>query len=173
MDETLSGRLLVASPLLNDPNFHRTVVLVLQHGDDGAVGVVLNRPSSSPIRTVLPDWTEAATDPAVVFVGGPVEPEIGIALTTVGGEETALPGVWLADLSSDPTPSPARIFSGYAGWDAGQLESELGEGSWMVVEADPDDIFGSEPEGLWADVLRRQPGRLRMLASYPPDPSYN
>jgi putative transcriptional regulator len=173
MDASLAGSLLVASPLLADPNFHRTVVLVLEHGEDGAVGVILNRPSGSPIRTVLPDWDSVAADPAVVFVGGPVEPEVGIALSKTGGSETAVSGIWLADLASDPTPGPARIFSGYAGWDSGQLESELGEGSWMVIGAERDDVFASDPDGLWSEVLRRQPGRLRMLSSYPPDPSYN
>lgn len=173
MEETLAGRLLVASPLLGDPNFHRTVVLVLEHGEEGAVGVILNRPSASPIRSVLPDWVSAAVDPTVVFVGGPVEPEIGIALSGAHGADTALTGVWLADLASEPTTAPVRIFSGYAGWDAGQLESELEEGSWMVVDADRGDVFNPDPDGLWSEVLRRQPGRLRLLSSYPPDPSYN
>jgi putative transcriptional regulator len=189
-DLPLIGRLLVANPLLPDPNFDRTVVLVLAHGDNGALGVVLNRPSDMMLVEVLPKWASAVGPPAVVFVGGPVNDEavIGLARAADGSrswasdEET----VWSAvsesigtvDLELDPADvvgdlDAVRIFVGYAGWSAGQLESEIGAGAWWVVDADPDDMFGSRPSDLWRTVLRRQPLPLGLVAAYPPDPKMN
>lgn len=177
MSDSLAGRLLVASPLLTDPNFARGVVLVMQHDHDGAVGVILNRPSESPVTDHLPRWAPAAADPDVVFVGGPCEPEVAIGLTEGERvrEPVGPPGLGVADLESDPEPGRrVRIFSGYAGWGPGQLESELEEEAWLVVDPEPADAFSSRPERLWRDVLARQPQQeLRLLASYPPDPSLN
>lgn len=168
----LTGSLLVASPLLADPNFFRTVVFVLQHDDDGALGVVVNRPSGSPVADHLPGWADLALEPAVVFVGGPVEPAVAVALGDRGAA-TPLDGIRVVDLESDPVGEWLRVFSGYAGWGAGQLEEELDEGSWMVVEALPSDITTPDPDDLWHDVLRRQRGPLRLLATYPPSPELN
>jgi putative transcriptional regulator len=178
MELDLVGRLLVASPLLVDPNFYRTVVLVLQHGEEGAVGVVLNRPSVEGVGAYLPEWEGRLEEPGVVFVGGPVEPAvaIGVVRNPVPGDPTAVEGVGLVDLAADPASidrGAVRVFSGYAGWGAGQLEGELAEGAWIVVGAHEEDVFTDRPDELWTAVLRRQGGRLALLATFPPDPSLN
>ena len=173
-----AGILLVASPLLVDPNFYKTVVFVLQHDLDGAVGVVLNRPSEEPVESHLPEWARRLEDPPVVFVGGPVDPAvaIGVVLSDRPAEPTALGGVGMVDLAGDPaagTPGPVRVFSGYAGWGPGQAEAEVAEGAWLVLEARADDVFTHDPADLWSSVLRRQGGRVAMLATFPLDPSMN
>ncbi len=181
----LTGRLLIATPLLGDPNFERTVVLMLQHSDEGALGVVLNRPSDLTLRGPLSDWEGVAAPPQVVFVGGPVSQGSVIALARVESEpgtteawSPVLPRVGVLDLTSDPasdgvTVEEVRLFTGYAGWGPGQLEGEIGEGAWFVVDAEPADALAPEPERLWPAVLRRQGGKLAWLALYPPDPSVN
>ncbi|HEY5252199.1 MAG TPA: YqgE/AlgH family protein [Acidimicrobiales bacterium] len=184
----LVGRLLVASPQLGDPNFERTVVLMLDHGDDGALGVILNRPTGLPVDEILDAWsTEAlAAPPGVVFRGGPVSPDavIGLARTDADGpDETkqwrlVLDGVGTVDLAVAPDEQPVavvgvRMFAGYAGWSPDQLEEELAEGAWIVVDALVADVFTSTAEVLWHDVLQRQGGKLALLAAYPPHPSVN
>jgi putative transcriptional regulator len=178
MSESLAGSLLVASPLLLDPNFARTVVLMLQHDAEGSVGVVLNRPSDEPVERHLPEWAIRLEDPPVVFVGGPVEPAVAIGVIRADrpAEPTALNGVGLIDLGEDPAAGaagPIRVFSGYSGWGPGQIETELAEGAWLVLEAMTGDVFTADPDDLWRAVLRRQGGRVAMLATYPVDPSLN
>ena len=170
-----AGRLLLATPVLVDPHFWRTVIFMLQHDDEGTVGIVLNRPTSELVADHLPTWSERGEDPARIFYGGPVEPEMAITLGPVGsGEATALPGVSLVDLSGDPDPEAGRVrvYSGYAGWGAGQLEAEIEEGSWYVVQASPDDPF-DRPEGQWSRVLRRQSGYLSLVSTFPDDVGMN
>lgn len=182
----LGGRLLVAAPQLDDPNFSRTVVLVLEHGDPGAVGVVLNRPMHVEVGEILAPWADlaAAAPPGVIFSGGPVSPDAVIGLArrddeAAGGEwREVAPGAAVVDLSVAPADQPtplgaARLFSGYAGWDAEQLEGEIEEGAWLVLEALAADVLGADPDRLWHDVLQRQGGRLAMLATYPPSPTVN
>lgn len=184
MSASLKGRLLVASPSLGDPNFDRTVVLVLEHGEDGAVGVVLNRPSDTEVADPLPGWHRLAADPPVVFVGGPVSPDAAICLARswpderLEAYEPVVGPLGTLDLSIDPDDvSPAlqaiRVFVGYAGWGAGQLEGEIAAGAWFVVDANPDDAMSGDPESLWRAVLRRQRGRLAMFANFPPNPAMN
>jgi len=167
----LSGKLLVALPVLVDRNFDRTVVYVVSHDDEaGAVGLVLNRPSATPVADALPQWAEQVAAPGVVFVGGPVQTDMAIALADDGR------GVDTIDLDGDPALLPAgtvRVFAGYAGWSPGQVEGELGEGAWAVCDSDPHDPFADDPEELWYDVLRRQRGELRRLALLPEDVSVN
>ena len=181
---TLRGRLLVASPLLSDPNFDRTVVLLVEHGDEGALGLVLNRPSELPVSEVLPQWRDRAAAPATMFLGGPVQPSAVICLARADGggagaplTPTAVPGIRLLDLDADPETLPdgveLRCFAGYSGWSEGQLEGEIDEGAWFVVDPAPDDPFVSRPSRLWQEVLARQPGSLARYARYPPDPSVN
>ena len=168
----LKGKLLVAAPGLLDPNFYRTVVLVLEHGEEGAVGVVLNRPSDFDLVATLPHWQDRAAAPGVVFVGGPVSEGTAICLGRVGGDD----GITIVDASRDPDDLAARevrFFSGYAGWSDGQLEDEIDEGAWIVVEADSDDALDDEPELLWSRVLERQGGELALLSRYPDDPLAN
>ncbi len=170
------GSLLVATPLLVDPNFDRTVVLICAHDDDGAFGVVLNRPSTVPTAEHLPAWAETA-DPTV-YVGGPVQPEtaIGLALGIPPPGTEVLPDLGLVDVGRPPVDYPgtrrARVYAGYAGWSSGQLEAEIAEQAWFVIPGSSADVF-AEPAGMWSDVLRRQRGTLAFFATYPPDPVLN
>ena len=180
----LKGRLLVASPSLGDPNFNRTVVLVLEHGEDGAIGVVLNRPTGTDLGDPLPGWNRLAAEPSVVFAGGPVAPEAAICLAqswpdeAVEAYEPVVGTLGILDLSVDPGDvslalQAIRVFVGYAGWSAGQLEDEIEVGAWFVVDAQPGDALSADPEDLWPTVLRRQQGRLAMFANFPANPSMN
>lgn len=173
--ESHAGKLLVATPLLIDPHFWRTVIFMLQHDEDGTVGIVLNRPTPELVADHLPQWVGDERKRQRVFYGGPVEPEMAIALGPgMDGDPTALPGVTLVDLSTGPPDDPTRIrvYSGYAGWGAGQLESEMAEGSWYLVQASPDDPF-DRPEGQWARILRRQNGYLSLVSTFPDDVGLN
>jgi putative transcriptional regulator len=183
-----TGRLLVATPALPDPNFDRTVVLLLAHGEEGAAGVVLNRPSAMGLGDPLPKWERLAADPAVVFVGGPVAPSGAICLGRApeparGAAEAAgwtplLDDLGTVDLERDPDDlgggvDAVRVFAGYAGWGAGQLEREISVGAWFVMSAHPADAMSDDPRGLWKRVLRRAGGRLALVAAYPADPEMN
>lgn len=180
----MTGRLLVATPALGDPNFSRAVVLVLDHDEDGSLGVVLNRPTQVPVGDVLPPWAELATHPHVLFQGGPVALDSALGVAVVSGEDEPLGWrqvhgrLGLVDLDAPPQVLAAemqnlRIFAGYAGWSSGQLEQELEEGAWYLVDSLPTDAFTGEPEDLWREVLRRQGGDLALVATYPEDPSLN
>ena len=181
--ETLRGQLLVATPPLVDPNFDRSVVLLLEHGEDGALGIILNRPTDASLSAVLPDWHLHASAPGVVFSGGPVATEAVIALARGGtdaatGWVSVLGEIGTVDVGGDPAdlefPLHAlRIFVGYAGWSPGQLEAELDQDAWFVVTTRPTDPFTTDPEHLWRDVLRRQRGRVAMFANHPDDPTVN
>jgi putative transcriptional regulator len=184
VDEWLTGRLVVATPLLDDPNFERAVVLVLDHDEDGALGVVLNRASGVPVGETLDRWAELVADPPVVFGGGPVEPTAVVALgravpgVTSDGSTAILERIQLVDLDRDPVLAAAdlervRVFAGYAGWAPGQLELEIAQGAWFAVDAEPLDVFTDDPEGLWHAVLGRQRGELKLFATFPDDPSMN
>lgn len=175
----LRGRLLAATPPLIDENFRHAVVLLLEHGDEGAVGLVLNQPTMVPVEETLPGWSWSAVQPEVVFRGGPVEPQAAIALgrSTVGTPAdgwTAVTGpVGVVDLRRSPEEvrvDAVRLFAGYAGWGPGQLDAEIDAGSWFVVDAAPDDAFTADPPGLWLQVVRRQGGLYR---TFPSDPSRN
>lgn len=186
------GRLLLATPPLEDPNFDRTVVLMLEHNDEGALGLVLNRPSEEDEVPGLALWFGVATDPAVVFQGGPVEPDTLIGLAAAepddraaaddaGGVDGWAPlatGLGTVDLEVDPDEVSRRfggfrLFRGYAGWGPGQLDDELDQGAWIVVDGIRSDPFTTDPDDLWRAVLRRQEGRLAWLANCPDDLSLN
>ncbi|SNR27628.1 Putative transcriptional regulator, AlgH/UPF0301 family [Actinomadura mexicana] len=184
------GLLLVATPQLEDPNFRRSVVLLVEHdGDGGTLGVVLNRPTEILVDRVLPPWAELVTGPAVVFQGGPVALENALALARLPGEDeplgwraldggTEVARVGLVDLEAPPGLLAAellqlRVFAGYAGWSPGQLRSEVEDGSWYLVPAEAGDVFAGDPERLWQDVLRRQGGDLAFVATFPEDPTLN
>jgi putative transcriptional regulator len=182
MTVPLAGRLLVAMPVLDDPNFARTVVLLLEHDEDGALGVVLNRTSPVALDDALAAWAPLAAEPRVVFGGGPIEPAAVVALgrTVLDApvDAAVLDRVRLVDLEADAGPGTGelervRVFAGYAGWAPGQVEAEVAAGAWLVVGAEPGDVFTSTPDELWRDVLRRQPGRARLIATYPEDPLAN
>lgn len=182
MAESLVGSLLIATPALYDPNFYRTVVLMVEHGPEGSLGLVLNRPTSEPVRDHLEDWADHTADPDVIFFGGPVNNEIAVAvIDTVETErqyvEPVFGTIGLLDLSGPTdglvTDDRIRIFSGYAGWIGGQLEMELQEGSWFTVPATTDDVFNADPDALWTAVLKRQPAPTAFYARFPVDLSLN
>ena len=183
MAGSLIGSLLVAGPRLIDPNFFRAVVLVCSHDGDGALGLILNRPTKVSVGDHLPGWVERLSRPEVVFIGGPVQSETAVGLGQRGSREpegwstvdnrvglvdlTVAPGAIAGDLES------LRVFSGYAGWGPGQLEAELETGDWVVAASLPGDGFDEDPEGLWRAVLRREGGRTAIYAEFPLDPSAN
>jgi putative transcriptional regulator len=180
------GRLLVATPSLVDPNFARTVLLLLDHDDDGSIGVVLNRPSAVPVASVLPTWATSVDTPEVLFEGGPVSTDAALAVACVPETGEADPigfrrlfGVTgIIDLDTPPEVlAPAvtrlRVFAGYAGWGSGQLAAEIEEGSWYVLESTTQDIFHAHPTRLWGAVLRRQPGEMAWVSTRPVDPTLN
>lgn len=199
---SLRGRLLVAEPSLDDPNFRRTVVYLIEHGEGGALGLVLNRPGEVSVREAVPAWAPYVDGIDTVFVGGPVSPEGAICLArcpsdgpadslfdTGDDDDGEAPdptaifkpistSIGALDLHGDPTDAPPgvsdlRIFAGYAGWSGGQLEAELDAGGWYVVDARDDDVFTQDPASLWREVLRRQRGALRAIAFSPDDPRWN
>lgn len=178
-----AGRLLVATPPLVDPNFDRTVVYLLEHNDQGALGVVINRPTGQDELPGLDAWIEASARPGVVFNGGPVEPDALIGVAWAPGDEedgwaSRRNGLGTVDLSRDPdelSPQPQRVrlFRGYSGWAPWQLDGELEAGAWIVLDAEAEDLFTGSPDELWRSVLRRQGGRLAWVADAPDDLSAN
>jgi putative transcriptional regulator len=177
----LKGQLLIAGPGLLDPNFWRTVVLVGEHSDEGALGVVLNRPSETTVDEAAPELAGLAEDMGYVHVGGPVQPSAVVVLaefTEPRDEETlVVESIGFLPAEIDPEElgelRRARIYVGYAGWGPGQLDGELEEGSWIVEPAAANDVFTVEPNALWSSVLYRKGGTYRVLATMPPDPSRN
>ncbi len=177
------GTLLVAAPTMFDPNFRRTVVFVIDHRAEGTLGVVLNRPSEVAVHEVLPHWGDHVAEPRSVFVGGPVEKKTALCLAALRTGETAatVPGVIgvrgpvaLVDLDSDPDSLVTkvrglRVFAGYAGWDGGQLASEIERGDWLIVPALPSDVLAGPTRDLWGHVLRRQGLPTALLATHPGD----
>ncbi|TDE11799.1 YqgE/AlgH family protein [Jiangella asiatica] len=184
MNRSLTGQLLVAAPTLRGSTFDRAVVLMLSHDGDGALGVMVNRPTDVLVGDVLPAWMPVVSEPGVVFQGGPVSLDSALGLVAVHGSDEPL-GVrrvrgrlGVVDLDTpaeiiEPAVSAMRVFAGYAGWAPDQLEGEIDEGSWFVVDAEPTDAFRTDAEDLWAMVLRRQGGQLALMASFPADPSLN
>jgi putative transcriptional regulator len=181
---SLRGRLLVAEPTLADPNFHRSVVYVIDHSEEGALGVVLNRPTDVSVDDVVPSWGPYVSEPRTVFVGGPVSPEAAICLGRCPGSPDS--PLWNAlsdelgvvDLNGDPLLAPAgitglRVFAGYSGWSPGQLEAEMELDGWFALDAEADDLFAGTTEELWRRVLARQAGPVRRFAFFPEDPSVN
>jgi putative transcriptional regulator len=178
-------QLLVAAPVLVDPNFNRSVVFMVEHNAEGALGIVLNRPSDATLDDAVPDWAPLAAPPAVAFVGGPVQlDEAVIALARVARVEASdawqplLGRIGTLDLGrapehSHPAVEAVRVFAGYAGWGPGQLEGELRDEAWFVVDARDDDLLTPSPVSLWRRVLRRQPGPLAAVANFPDDPAAN
>lgn len=167
-----AGRLLVATPDLVDPNFTHTVVLLLAVRPEGALGVVLNRPSDRRVDEVLPRWADRVAAPRVVFFGGPVGLDAVIGLSAHGAIDLddAMSGEIVPD---DDGMSEIRLFAGSAGWGPDQLDFEIAAGSWWVFDAEPGDATTSDPETLWQRVLRRQAGVTAWFALATGDPSFN
>ncbi len=184
--DTLTGHLLVATTAIDDGPFWRSVVFVLDHDGEGALGVIVNRPLDSEVDDVLPQWADLLDAPVCLFDGGPVAEDVVLAVALVEdtGAAVHLPSwrpmagrVGLIDLT-EPAPDPGqlsglRIFVGYAGWGPGQLELEIEQEAWVVVAARDADLVSPQPANLWHDVLRRQEGDLRFWATLPDDPTVN
>jgi putative transcriptional regulator len=182
MPESLAGQLLLASPTLLDPNFARTVVLIGVHSDEGAMGVVLNRPSEVTVSEAAPLLGDALDALEPVFVGGPVQPSSIVFLAEFLDPSPA--GLLVLGRIGFPSPdapldelaeatSRRRVYAGYAGWGAGQLEAEIAGGDWIADPALPEDVFAVAPEELWSDVLKRKGGTYALIARMPLDPSVN
>jgi putative transcriptional regulator len=179
---SLAGRLLLASTTLEDPNFLRTVVLIGLHSEEGALGLVLNRPSTSTVAAAVPQLEEMVDDAEPVFVGGPVQSSSIVMLAEFVDPEPAgllvlgriglpAPEASLEDLAA--ATSRRRVYAGYAGWGEGQLDAELDRGDWIEQDALPEDVFCEQPEELWSSALTRKGGRYALLARMPLDPSQN
>ena len=176
----LQGKLLVSSPSLVDPNFRKTVVLIAHHDEEGALGLVLSRPSDVAAVEAVPvlDGLPGADDP--VFVGGPVQPEAFMVLAEFEDvDEAAAPIIdGLGFMPADAEPGDLaikrlRLFAGYSGWGSGQLEDELEDDSWIVVDAAADDAFADDPDVLWRTVLQRKGGAFSLMENMPFDPGLN
>ena len=181
-EDSLRGQLLIASPALADPNFTRTVVLVVEHNDEGAMGIVLNRPSTAAVAEAVPPLEDLVPPDEWVYVGGPVEPASVVVLAEFDDTDAAAAlvfgdlGFLRADADASVLESAARrfrVFAGYSGWGAGQLEAELALPSWIVESSEVEDVFTGDPENLWSAVLRRKGGQFAVIATMPPDPSVN
>jgi putative transcriptional regulator len=155
MADSLRGKLLIAGPTLLDPNFARTVILIAEHTEEGAMGLVLNRPAETLVDEAVPDLGWLAAGGERVWVGGPV------------GSDADQPD------QLDGAIRRARVFAGHAGWGPGQLEEELAEESWIVEPPRREEIFTDDPDALWRAVLRRKGSRFALLATMPQDPSVN
>lgn len=175
MDASLRGRLLIAAPSLYD-YFRRTVVLVIEHTEEGAMGVVLNRESETPVAEAVPGLAELAGADELVRVGGPVSPGAVVALGEFGDPDEAGSAVigGLGTLDPDREAESlrrVRVYAGYAGWSAGQLDGEVEAGAWIVAAATPEDPF--RDDDIWSAALERKGGGYRLLATMPADPALN
>jgi putative transcriptional regulator len=180
--DPLRGKLLLATPPLTDPNFLRTVILVVEHTDEGALGLVLNRPTEALVAEAAPELTELGEPDAVVFEGGPVQPNGLIVLAEFGDPEAAAIlvhadiGVLAAGTELERTVADVgrtRVFAGHAGWGPGQLDAELEAEGWLVADPERSEILSDEPEELWSAVLTRMGGQFALVARMPLDPSLN
>jgi putative transcriptional regulator len=179
--ESARGQLLIAGPVLLDSNFRRTVVLVIEHSPDGALGLVLNRPSESTVAEAVPELESIVDGESPVFIGGPVQPTSVIVLARFEDPAQAAllsfddVGVLQAESSLDDPPDllVVRCFAGHSGWGPGQLDAELERGDWILEQATVQDAFCADPETLWSEVLARKGGSYALVARMPLDPSVN
>lgn len=184
-DLRVSGRLLVATPALDD-FFDRSVVLILNHSDEGTQGVILNKPLDAGVDAVLPQWHDHVCPPATLFQGGPVGMDTALGLARLDGEDgdTVVgvdligSGVGLLDLDAPAEIiagqcQAVRVFVGYAGWTPGQLSDEIDAGAWQVVDAEPGDAFTDVADSLWHDVVVRQRDSVAWLSTYTDTPEAN
>ncbi|MGZ6545086.1 MAG: YqgE/AlgH family protein [Actinomycetota bacterium] len=179
--DSLRGHLLIAGASLWDPNFRRSVLLIAHHDEEGAVGVVLNNVADVTVAEAVPQLGSLVATDEPLFIGGPVEPRAAIVVADFAdpsvAEILALGSIGFLPPESGPEVEEgikrARVFAGYSGWGAGQLEAEMAEDSWIVEPALPTDIFSEEPSRLWEDVLRRKGRAFDLLRSMPVDPTMN
>ena len=182
-----AGTLLLANTDLLEPTFRRSVIYIVEHNDDGTLGVVLNRPSETAVYNVLPQWAKLAAKPKTMFIGGPVKRDSALCLATlrVGFDAASVPGlrhvqgrIVMVDLDADPdlvegAVEGVRIYAGYSGWSMGQLDGEIERDDWIVLSGLPSDVLVEPRVDLWARVLRRQPLPMSLLATHPIDVNRN
>jgi putative transcriptional regulator len=181
--ESLRGHLLIAGPRLVDPNFWRTVVLIVDHNDEGAFGLVLNRPSETSVGETVPELGTLVDGDEPLFIGGPVQPSsvVTVAQFSDGSDAALLAFDDIGVLGSGGPPleeladrvTRARAYVGHSGWGPGQLDTELDQGDWIVEEARHGDVFSDGPLELWSNVLTRKGGSYALVARMPVDPSWN
>ncbi len=180
--ESVRGQLLIAAPPLRDPNFWRTVVLVVEHSAEGALGLVLNRPAQTTIGEAIPQLATLLDSDESVFVGGPVQPQGVMVLARfedpadsalIAFDDVGLIGIGAHEDELDLGVRAARAFVGHSGWGPGQLDAELERGDWILAPATHGDAFTERPLELWSEVLLRKGGQYALLARMPPDPSVN
>ena len=180
--ESARGTLLIAGPGLLDPNFWRTVVLVVEHSEEGALGLVLNRPSETTVRDAVPQLEELVDDDDLLYIGGPVQPSSVIVLARLEDPSDAallsfddIGVIGAGDASDGPPPGvrQGRAFVGHSGWGPGQLDAEIERGDWITEPARREDAFSEDPAALWSVVLTRMGGSYALVARMPPDPSVN
>ncbi|MCY2961302.1 MAG: YqgE/AlgH family protein [Planctomycetota bacterium] len=184
---TVPGSLLAAAPSLRDENFMHTVVLMCAHGDEGAHGLVINRPSPITIDKLMPAHALLARQHNVVHAGGPVGLDTlqfvhrvpgriagGVELSSgihLGGDIDQL--AQFLEERGESAAEDVRLILGYAGWGAGQLEEELAGGSWIPVSLQPEWVFAPDSQGVWRQVVRSLGGAAAGLEDLPPDVSWN
>lgn len=181
MEESLRGKLLIASPVLEDPSFARSVILMTEHSDSGAMGIVLNQPAETAASELLPDLSEIAKDDPL-FIGGPVQPQAVVLLAEFADPDAAAwivvadVGLAAADTEFEQLGEAVRrgrFYAGYSGWAPGQLEAELELESWIIEAPMPSELFPDDPDALWQDVLKRMGGEYALISTMPEDPSVN
>jgi putative transcriptional regulator len=175
---SLAGSVLVATPIIIDPPFFRTVIAMLEHDADGALGLILNLPSNLSIERYLPEAASGVVSPTVIFVGGPVGTDSALGVVMVDNAESLRPSPFSGVSIVDPTVSQGvdagmRVFGGFAGWSPDQLEAEIEEGAWWSALAHREDFFTPHPELLWEATVRRVEGRAPLYATFPDDPNEN
>jgi putative transcriptional regulator len=180
--ESARGQLLIAGPSLLDENFWRTVVLMVEHNDEGALGLVLNRPSETTLGEAVPQLVELLDPQDQLYIGGPVQPSAVIVLARfedpgdaalLAFDDVGVLGTGAAVDEPVAGVRQGRAFVGHAGWGPGQLDGELERGDWILEPATLRDAFSSEPQELWGEVLTRKGGSYALVARMPPDPSVN
>ncbi|MEZ0053744.1 putative transcriptional regulator [Mycobacterium sp. MAA66] len=181
------GTVLLANTDLLEPTFRRSVIYIVEHNQDGTLGVVLNRSSETAVYNVLPQWAKLAAKPKTMFIGGPVKRDSALCLAAlrVGVDAGEVPGlrhvqgrIAMVDLDADPeliehAVEGVRIYAGYSGWSLGQLDGEIERDDWIVLSGLPADVLVEPRVDLWARVLRRQPLPMSLLATHPIDVNRN
>lgn len=177
------GKLLVSEPLLPDPNFERSVILLCAHDEDGSFGFVMNKPSETPVSAVFDELGDTGM---VAYAGGPVAPDTLHFIhtcSTIEGAQEIIPGIfWGGDpetvrlmaASGSFDSEKFRFLLGYSGWAAGQLDDELRDNSWIVSgQVDQQLLFATDAGIMWSEALHRLGGRFSRFANYPTDPRLN
>ncbi|MGN6869393.1 MAG: YqgE/AlgH family protein [Solirubrobacteraceae bacterium] len=180
--DSVRGQLLVAGPALLDPNFWRTVVLIVEHNEEGALGLVLNRPSETSVGEAVPQLSEMLDPAQDLFIGGPVQPSAVIVLAEfedptdaalIAFDDVGVLGTSPSEEQLTAAIRAGRAFLGHAGWGPGQLDGELERGDWILEPAKLEDAFSGEARRLWSEVLTRKGGSYALVARMPADPSMN